>query len=111
MNERERAPGTWQSQSAHSFEHTPPKEVRVSELSNQQRVRQAVAPEPRLEREWLTYAEAGEIVGLSRVTLWKLVSSGEVKAAKVGRAVRLSRQSLTAYMRRSANSFAGNEHE
>ena len=25
------------------------------------------------EREWLTYAEAGRMVGLSRVTLWKLV--------------------------------------
>ena len=28
------------------------------------------------EREWLTYAEAGHVVGLSRVTLWKLVSAG-----------------------------------
>jgi excisionase family DNA binding protein len=46
--------------------------------------------------------EAGEVVGLSRVTLWKLVSAGEVEAAKVGRAVRINRQSLSAYMRRSA---------
>ena len=109
MNERERAPGTWQSQSARSPTHH--KEVRVSEHSKQQRVRQAVAPEPRSEREWLTYTEAGEIVGLSRVTLWKLVSAGEVEAAKVGRAVRLSRHSLTAYMRRSTNNVAGNGHE
>ena len=90
---------------------THPKEVRVSELNNPQGVRQATAPGPKPEREWLTYAEAGEIVGLSRVTLWKLVSAGEVEAAKVGRAVRLSRLSLTAYMRRSANSFADNVHE
>jgi excisionase family DNA binding protein len=61
----------------------------VSELNNPRGVRQAVAPGPRPEREWLTYAEAEEIVGLSRVTLWKLVSAGEVEAAKVGRAVRL----------------------
>ena len=60
-----------------------------------------MAPVPRPEREWLTYAEAGEIVGLSRVTLWKLVSAGEVEAAKVGRAVRINRESLSAYMRRS----------
>ena len=54
-----------------------------------------MAPVPRPEREWLTYAEAGEVVGLSRVTLWKLVSAGEVEAAKVGRAVRLRWESLS----------------
>ncbi len=74
----------------------------MSELSNPQGVRQPAVPQPGLEREWLTYAEAGEIVGLSRVTLWKIVSAGEVEAARVGRAVRINRQSLTAYMRRSA---------
>ncbi len=58
------------------------------------------------EREWLTYAEAGRMVGLSRVTLWKMVSAGEVEAARVGRAVRISRASLTAYMKRSAASPA-----
>ena len=83
----------------------------MSELNNPRGVRQAVVPVSRPEREWLTYAEAGEIVGLSRVTLWKLVSAGEVEAAKVGRAVRLSRESLTAYMRRSTNSFTDNVHE
>ncbi len=76
----------------------------MSELNNPRGVRQAAAPDPRPEREWLTYAEAGEIVGLSRVTLWKLVSAGEVQAAKVGRAVRINRESLSAYMRRSAES-------
>jgi len=58
------------------------------------------------EREWLTYAEAGQIVGLSRVTLWKLVSAGEVEVARVGRAVRINRESLRAYMKRSAASPA-----
>jgi len=76
----------------------------VSELNNPRGVRQAMASVPRPEREWLTYAEAGEIVGLSRVTLWKLVSAGEVEAAKVGRAVRINRESLSAYMKRSAGS-------
>jgi excisionase family DNA binding protein len=60
------------------------------------------------EREWLTYAQAGQMVGLSRVTLWKLVSAGEVEAARVGRAVRINRESLTAYMKRSAASPATN---
>ena len=58
------------------------------------------------EREWLTYAEAGQVVGLSRVTLWKLVSAGEVEAARIGRAVRIDRESLTAYMKRSAKNVA-----
>jgi excisionase family DNA binding protein len=58
------------------------------------------------EREWLTYAEAGRMVGLSRVTLWKLVSADEVEAARIGRAVRISRESLTAYMKRSAKNAA-----
>jgi excisionase family DNA binding protein len=46
------------------------------------------------------------MVGLSRVTLWKLVSAGEVEAARVGRAVRINRRSLTTFMERSAASPA-----
>ena len=58
-------------------------------------------------REWLTYKEAEQVVGLSRTTLWRVVSAGEVQAAKVGRAVRINRESLDAYMRRcSASSLA-----
>ena len=78
----------------------------MSELSNPQGIRQAEAAQPRPEREWLTYAEATEIVGLSRVTLWRLVSDGEVEAARVGRAVRLNRESLNQFMRRSAEGSA-----
>jgi len=80
----------------------------VSELSNPHGVRQPTVVRPTPESEWLTYAEAGEMVKLSRVTLWKLVSAGEVEAARVGRAVRLNRQSLTAYMKRSANGSTDN---
>jgi len=78
----------------------------VSELSNLHGVRQPTLVRPTPEREWLTYAEAGELVRLSRGTLWKLVSMGEVEAARVGRAVRINRESLTAYMRRSAAGLA-----
>ena len=57
--------------------------------------------------EWMTYRQAEEFSGLSRTTLWRLVSAGDVEAAKVGRAVRINRESLDAYMRRcSASSFA-----
>lgn len=53
-------------------------------------------------QEWVTYRQAEEISGLSRTTLWRLMRAGEVEAAKVGRAVRINRQSLDAYMKRSA---------
>jgi excisionase family DNA binding protein len=37
-------------------------------------------------REWLTYKEAEQVVGLSTTTLWKLISAGEIEHRKVGRA-------------------------
>ncbi len=51
--------------------------------------------------EWVTYQQAQRLVSLGRTTLWKLVSSGEIEAARVGRAVRINRTSLMAYMKRS----------
>lgn len=57
-----------------------------------------------MAQKWGTYRQAEELSGLSRATLWRLISSGEVEAAKVGRAVRINLHSLDAYMRRcSAN--------
>ncbi len=49
--------------------------------------------------EWLSYPAAVHYCGLSRVTLWRLVESGEIEAARIGRAVRISRESLEAFMR------------
>jgi len=51
-----------------------------------------------LRREWISYREAEGLTGLSRTTLWKLVGAGKVKAAKVGRAVRINRQSLENFL-------------
>ena len=53
-------------------------------------------------REWLTYKEAEQVVGLSRTTLWKVISAGEIEHRKVGRAVRINRQSLEAYMKQDS---------
>ncbi len=55
-----------------------------------------------VSREWITYKQAEEMANISRTTLWKLVSAGDVKAARIGRAVRINRDSLNAYMVRSA---------
>ncbi len=53
-----------------------------------------------ITREWVTYRQAEEIAGLSRTTLRKLVDEGEIKIRRVGRAVRINRESLDAYMNR-----------
>jgi excisionase family DNA binding protein len=53
-------------------------------------------------KEWLTYLESQHYAGLGRTKLWELVRSGDVKAARVGRAVRINRQSLEDYMERQA---------
>ncbi len=49
-------------------------------------------------REWLSYKEAQIISGYGRTTLWALVRAGQLPAAKCGRAVRINRQGLEAYM-------------
>ena len=55
-----------------------------------------------IAREWVTYKEAEELSGLSRTTLWKLLSAGEIKAARVGRAVRINRRSIDDYLERAS---------
>ncbi len=49
-------------------------------------------------REWVTYRQAEEIAGLSRTTLRKLVDEKTIRVKRVGRAVRINRESLDAYM-------------
>ena len=55
--------------------------------------------ETTVEKRWLSYSEAQQMAGIGRTKLWQLVSSGAVPAAKVGRAVRISRQGLEEYMK------------
>ena len=55
-----------------------------------------------ITREWITYKQAAELSELSRTTLWKLLSAGEIKAARIGRAVRINRRSLDEYLERAA---------
>ena len=61
-----------------------------------------------IEPTWITYEEAQRLTSLGRTTLWRICSSAEVKTARIGRAVRINRQSLEDYMERTAaESFAG----
>lgn len=56
---------------------------------------------------WPTYTEAQQYASLGRTTLTALVTSGAVPAAKVGKAVRISKAGLDAFMRRNAYTQGG----
>ena len=51
-----------------------------------------------VERAWLTYREAQAVSGIGRTKLWELLRDGHIKGAKVGRSVKISRESLDAYL-------------
>ena len=53
-------------------------------------------------RGWLTYKQASAYCGLGRTTLTKLVTSGVVPEARIGKAVRISKSGLDEFMRRNA---------
>jgi excisionase family DNA binding protein len=63
-----------------------------------------------IQREWLGYEEARRLVGLSRTTLCRLVRTGEIKGARIGRSVRINRASLEEYMERRVVSGNENSH-
>ncbi len=55
-------------------------------------------PEESVQKEWINYPEAKAYSGLSHTTLWRYVSTGQLKAAKVGRSVRINFPALKAFM-------------
>jgi excisionase family DNA binding protein len=55
-----------------------------------------------VEQEWVSYPEAERYSGLSHTTLWRYVSCGELKAARVGRSVRIHLPALRGFMERAA---------
>jgi len=54
---------------------------------------------------WLDYKGAEAYSNLSRTTLWQLVNARRIKAARVGRAVRIERDSLQEFLERSSNQW------
>ena len=50
---------------------------------------------------WLNYKQSEAYSGLSRTTLWQLISARKIRAARIGRAVRIERDSLQAFMEES----------
>ena len=57
-----------------------------------------------VQREWISYPEAERYSGLSHTILWRYVTSGELKAARVGRSVRIHLPSLRGFMERASES-------
>jgi excisionase family DNA binding protein len=51
-----------------------------------------------IEPEWVDYPTAERYSGLSHVSLWRRVKNGELKAARVGRSVRIHLPSLREFM-------------
>lgn len=54
---------------------------------------------PTIERVWLSQKQASEYTGLNRTTLWRAVRDGELRAGRVGRAVRFERRELDRWLR------------
>ena len=52
--------------------------------------------------KWITYAEAQRLTSLGRTTLWRICSTGAVETARVGKAVRINRNSLDEFMKQHA---------
>jgi excisionase family DNA binding protein len=57
-----------------------------------------------VQQEWVSYPEAERYSGLSRTTLWRYVTSGDLKTARVGRSVRVHLPSLREFMERASES-------
>lgn len=60
-------------------------------------------PVAEVQPAWLSYDEAGRYSGLGRTTLWMKIGAGEIRAARIGKAVRIERASLEEFMQRSAD--------
>lgn len=65
-----------------------------------------------VEREWVSYPEAERFSGLSHTTLWRYVGDGTLKAARIGRSVRIHLPSLREFMElAAATPVPASEHQ
>jgi len=60
-----------------------------------------------VHQEWISYPEAERYSGLSHTTLWRYVTSGELKAARVGRSVRIHLPTLREFMETASTEAVG----
>jgi excisionase family DNA binding protein len=63
--------------------------------------------EAQIEPTWVDYPTAERFSGLSHVTLWRRIKAGEIKAARVGRSVRIHLPSLQQFMEAASEEVVG----
>lgn len=57
--------------------------------------------------KWLNFKQAEAYTNLSRTTIWQLINARKIRVARIGRAVRIERDSLQAFMEHSADESGG----
>ena len=55
-------------------------------------------PDENVSQDWVGYPEAERLSGFSRITLRRLIRNGQLRAAKIGRATRIDKHSLEAFI-------------
>jgi excisionase family DNA binding protein len=60
-----------------------------------------------VQQEWISYPEAERYSGLSHTTLWRYVTSRQLKAARVGRSVRIHLPTLREFMEAASEEPVG----
>ncbi len=60
---------------------------------------------------FLTVNEVADLMRVSRMTVYRLVHSGELPAVRVGRSFRVPQDALDAYLRSSMSSLAPEQDE
>ncbi len=61
------------------------------------------APKTEITPAWFDYRQAEAYSNLSRTTLWSLINARKIRAARVGRAVRIERASLQRFLEQSSD--------
>jgi excisionase family DNA binding protein len=56
---------------------------------------------------WLNYKQAEAYSNLSRTTLWQLINARKIRAARIGRAVRIERDSFQTFLEQSSDELGG----
>jgi excisionase family DNA binding protein len=74
----------------------------VTTLMERRLIVPADGAKPTITPAWLDYKQAEAYSSLSRTTLWQLINARKIKAARIGRAVRIERLSLDKFMQESS---------
>jgi excisionase family DNA binding protein len=91
-----------------SFASVAEEDLDFKPMQEQREQEEALLKEP-VQQEWISYPEAERYSGLSHTTLWRYVSNGQLKAARIGRSVRIYLPALKAFMNEKARKEAPDE--